>query len=286
MCLVGSNGPSSNPTWLAAVGNPLKKKKPVSTFFPLQLGIYQPGQAGATLRGRPVWGSQRISSTSSLSVLPFSLAQSTPWCWSKAHGEADQKDQQMTRFQDLLGKSVELVSISIMFEVTIIYIYIFTCIYIICDVTVSAKGQKILLWGHNLGHATPWSTCGFPPYYWELLGQVTLFYKRYCQNTASHQPNGKKVQEIWAAKSHSKHPHHLANDFVNALVAFCQPQLQHDRATWRPKTTKRFHHSDLAMRSHGFTGKLPTNGYKYKFNVLSIKTFKVNSYYCHCMTIY
>lgn len=61
----------------------------------------------------------------------------------------------MTRFQDLLGKSVELVSISIMFEVTIIYIYIFTCIYIICDVTVSAKGQKILLWGHNLGHATP-----------------------------------------------------------------------------------------------------------------------------------
>ena len=54
MCLVGSNGPSSNPTWLAAVGNPLKKKKPVSTFFPLQLGIYQPGQAGATLRDRPV----------------------------------------------------------------------------------------------------------------------------------------------------------------------------------------------------------------------------------------
>ena len=63
----------------------------------------------------------------------------------------------MTRFQDLLGKSVELVSISIMFEVTIIYIHIFT-IYIymcVCDVTVSAKGQKILLWGHNLGHATP-----------------------------------------------------------------------------------------------------------------------------------
>ena len=142
MCLVGSNGPSSNPTWLAAMGNPLKKQKPVSTFFPLQLGIYQPGQAGATLRGRPVWGSQRISSTSSLSVLPFSLAQSTPWCWSKAHGEADQKDQQMTRFQDLLGKSVELVSISIMFEVTIIYIYIFTIYIYICVCVMSLYQQK------------------------------------------------------------------------------------------------------------------------------------------------
>ena len=168
MCLVGSNGPSSNPTWLAAMGNPLKKQKPVSTFFPLQLGIYQPGQAGATLRGRPVWGSQRISSTSSLSVLPFSLAQSTPWCWSKAHGEADQKDQQMTRFQDLLGKSVELVSISIMFEVTIIYIYtflqyiyIYMCVCVWCH-CISKRAENTAL-GPQFGACHPLIYLRLPP---------------------------------------------------------------------------------------------------------------------------